>query len=590
MSFKIKGRFVITACVLILLFVLAAPYGARESGAAGEEAQIIPLDRIEPGMTGYGLSVWKGSRIERFEVEVIDVVPKFTNDQPIILVECKGQDLEKTRIIAGMSGSPIYIEGKLAGALAYGWAFAQEPVAGITPIEYMLEIKDRGMPQLSGLAGLDDYLSNAEKSGPRHSRPLPIATPLITSGFSRQGMKDLEELFEPLNIVPVAGGGLGSAELDNTAAAAIEPGSAVGAALMLGDLSMVGTGTVSYRRGNRLLAFGHPFLRGGDVSMPMTASKIHTVISTQEISFKLASPQSVIGEVIYDHQAAISGEIGKAPPMIPLDVSIRNPDTGFSKDYSMKMADTPALVPTLIKIGLQDIIRSAVPNLEPTTVRARSRIKLNGYGEAEFENLYAVRQRNFTMGYLEPVLFLSRNPFAEVEMEAVEMDLTIDNDLKIAAIQSVRTNTDEVEAGSTVEVVVTVKPYNVPPRDYRFQVGVPDHAGLKKLILTVAGGSRTPPDAAPPHSVEDMISFMDKVYSADSLVVYYKVPGAGVDVEGRRLDNLPPSAISMLQPSNAQASAMTGEKMYYDTKTPYVVLGTQRLKLNVVDREKKKRR
>lgn len=573
---------------MMLLFAFAALHVPEETGAAGEEAGIMPLSEIEPGMKGYGLSVWKGTQIERFEIEVIDVVPNFRNDQPIILVKCKGRDLEKTRIIAGMSGSPIYIKGRLAGALAYSWAYALEPVAGITPIEHMLAIKDRGMPEVSGPEAMEDLQASASRSRSDYSGPVPIATPLITSGFSRRAMADLEEAFEPFNLVPVAGGGLGSAELDMEAAKGLEPGSAVGGAFLLGDLSMVGTGTMSYRKGSRMLAFGHAFLSGGPVSMPMVASKIHTVISTNKISFKMASPTAVVGEINYDHQSAISGVVGKAPPMIPFHINIENPGTGFEKSYELMMADTPPLVPMIIKISLKDAIRSAVPNLEATTVRAKSLIRLEGYGDAEFENIYAVRQRNFTMGYLAPLFFLARNPFADVKMKEVHMDLTIDNHLNIAAIESVRTNTDEIRPGSTVDVTVTVKPYNKPPRDFGFQVYVPDHPGLDKIILKVAGGSRTPPDAAHPHNVSDMIDFMGKVYPSNRLVIFYRVPGAGVDVRGKRLGNLPPSAISMLQPSNARAAAMTGEKMYYSIKTPYVILGSQRIKLNVVRDKKNK--
>ncbi|MFO8058231.1 MAG: SpoIVB peptidase S55 domain-containing protein [bacterium] len=589
MTIKKMCRLFISACFFLVLFLFLAVYQS-DGPVAAEETAIMPLEEVEPGMTGYGLSVWQGTEVERFRVEVVDVVPNFANDKPVILMTCKGRGLEKTRIIAGMSGSPIFIEGKLVGALAYSWAFAREPIAGITPIEYMLKVKDRGKPAVPAeAAGLASLQSGTPEKSSRRGRVVPIATPLITSGFSRRAIRELEEELEPFNMVPVAGGGLGTAELDPEAARKLEPGSALGAALMLGDLSMVGTGTLSYRQGDRVLGFGHAFMQGGAVSVPLVASKIHTVINSQEISFKLSSPTAVVGEMTYDHQAAISGELGKEPSMTPFDINIENPETGFKKSYNIKMAKVPALLPTLVKIGLRDIIRSAVPSLDPTTVRVRSRIRLKDYGEAEFENLYAIRQRNFTMGYLEPVLFLARNPFARVEMEKVQMDLTVDNDLGIAAIESVRTSTDEVKPGSTVEVTVTVKPYDSPSRDFRFQVYVPDHRRLKEMNLIVAGGSRAPPDAAHPRSVPDMIRFMKKVYPADRLVVFYKVPGAGLDVQGRRLDNLPPSAVSMLQPPNAKAVAMSGEKMYYSQKVPYVVMGSQRIKLKVAREDEKKR-
>lgn len=567
------------AAGVLILMCLAFSAPARERGT-------IDVSEIKPGMKGYGLTVLKGSEPVRFEVEVVDVVPRALPKQDMILVMCSGQDLEKTRVIAGMSGSPVYIEDRLAGAVAYAWAFAQDPLAGVTPIANMLGSMDKG-------AGL----SRADRSAPLPAGSgestgfTTVATPLIASGFSPQGLDVLGQELSTYNMIPLAGGGLYSTEMSPVEADSMQPGAAVGAALMTGDLSLTAIGTLTWREGDKILAFGHPFFGGGPISLPLVSARIHTVVSTQAVSFKMGSPTAVVGELVVDEQSAIAGVLGREARMIPLDLKVRREATGYESGFRLNLASEPALTPLLFKIALMEGARSAAPSMDPTTVRVSSKLRLSNYGEVNYEDVYPILRNNFSMGFLDPVLFFASNPFEEVALEKAEIELSVEDDLQVAVVESAWAASDDVSPGDTVEVGVVLRPYQSSERvEYRFLIEVPSEQGLSTLRLQVGGGAMVRPDEAVPRSVSDMIRYMDAVYPSDYLVVAYRAPGSGVDVKGRRLKSLPPSISSVLDPPNVSDNSRATTSVYLTKQTPYVILGAQRLDLKVDSPPRKRRR
>lgn len=576
------------APALLMLALLAL----SPSRLAGRDVYpgTIDVSEIKPGMKGYGLSVFQGSEPVRFEVEVIDVLPNALAKQDLIIVRCSGQNLEKSMIIAGMSGSPIYLEDRLAGALAYGWAFSQDPIAGITPIKNMISAANRpagnvaaaGPKFLDSLAGRSLMPASEPSSppSPRGPQMSAIATPVLASGFSPQGLALLSEELAPYNLIPVAGGGVGSDKLDKSAADAMVPGSAIGAALVTGDLSLAAIGTLTWRDGEKVAAFGHPFLQAGMISMPLVSANILTIVNLQDVSFKLGAPGAVIGELTADNQAAITGVIGRQPETVPMTVRVRRPATELDDTYNLGLARDPFLTPLLVRIALMEVIRSASPALDPTTVRARTRLKLSGYGEVEYSDVYAIMRNNFTMGLLDPVIFFSRNPFEDIHIESADVDLEVSEDLQVAAIESVYSDTDEVAPGGTVSVGVVLRPYGGEPVHYTFQVPVPD-ADLKTFVVKIGGGNNAMPDEAAPRDVKGMIRFMNAVYPGNDLVLMYQVPGSGVDVQGQRLHGLPPSVSSMLQPVNSTETEAAPEVRYLVRETPYVIVGMNRLAFKV---------
>jgi len=581
----------LTALAVVLGAGLVLAWSARAIGAEkgiSITSPVIDPQDIKPGMKGYGLTVLKGSEPVRFEVKVVDVVPRALPKQDMILVMCSGQGLEKTRVIAGMSGSPVFIEGRLAGAVAYAWPFSEDPLAGVTPIGNMRDSALKG----PALASAGKALVLAERSGADGPEGIKrIATPLMAGGFSSEGLALLEREFKPMNMMPVAGGAMSDSALSRSAADDMVPGSAVGAALMTGDLSLTAIGTLTWREGDMILAFGHPFMRGGPISMPLVKAKIHTVVNTSMISFKMGSPQAVVGELVMDDQAAIVGRLGVQPPMTPFKIKVTRPSTSYSGEFNMEMAREPALSPVLIRIGLMEAARSAAPALEATTVRMKSVLALKDHGSVSYQDVYAILKGSFSMGFLDPVLFLSMNPFDRVEFEGLEVEMEVTDELSVATIESVWTDTDEVEPGGSFELSVDLKPYgaNEPVR-YSFSVEVPESEGLKALPVLVTGGSLARPDEALPKSLPDMLRYMSSVYPSDNLVVSYRAPGQGVDVKGTRLRKLPPSVTSVLQPANTTGNAPVAARVIKAVQTPYVVLGAKRVVLAVGGAKKESRR
>jgi hypothetical protein len=591
-----------------LAALVTAPAGLHAGRTASlSRADIIEVDEIKPGMKGYGLSVWEGTEPERFEVEVIAVIPNAHLRQDMILVRCSGRDLDKTMVIAGMSGSPIYIEDRLAGSLSYGWSFSREPIAGLTPIRNMIVAADKyasgplaqaepkGIsPETTGLAlaGPED---SALASSREETRELPstaaiaaLATPLLVSGLSPASMEFLTQELAPYNLVPVTGGGFHGTDLDRTASASLKPGDAVGAALMTGDISMVAVGTLTWREGDDIIAFGHPFLGVGPISMPLVAAEIHTVVSTLQLSMKIGTPTAVVGELVGDELPGIMGRLGVQPETIPLKVRINRPALHYQDEFNLRLAANPQLTPILVKAALMEIIASAAPAFGPTTVCARTSLQLAGYGPVQYEDEYAVSKGNFSAGFLDPVMFFASNPFEKVRLDAADIELTIRDELKAAAIESVWASSDEVQPGTTVEIGVVLRPYNEEPLEYRFQVPVPPDLAAKTFKIKISGGNKGEPDAAAPRTVSDMIAFMGSVHKSTRLVVAYNAPGRSVDVKGQRLRDLPPSVSSLLTPRNDTETGEAPLLVVAVKDTPYVIVGVHTLTLAVKGASKDK--
>ncbi len=578
-------------CLVFVVTVMAVAGWRAESGSGPPRVEIINPEDVRPGMKGYGLSVFSGSEIKRFEVEVVDVVPNSLPKQDLIYVMCSGQDLEKSMIIAGMSGSPVWIEGKLAGAVAYGYQYSLDPLAGVTPIRNMLQAMDSTGDIRPGTAYVPSpsWTGLLAAAGGEDRVMRRISTPLITSGFSDAGMAEVEKTFGEYGLMPLAGGGMSSTDLDYDAMDEMRPGAPVGAAMLTGDLSMTAIGTLTWREGDKVVGFGHPFLMGGPVSMPLVSAEIHTVVNTQRVSFKLGSPTAVVGELVLDEQSCIVGHLGKKPEMIPIRVRVKRKLTGFDDEFHYDSAAIPKLTPALLNIAVMESVRSAAPSIDSSSARAHTTLTLDKYGKVEYEDLYAIMEGTISKGFMEPVAFFAWNPFEIVKIKAMDIDVDVTDELNIAFIDSVWTETDEVDPGEKLRVSVGIRPFGRGLEAYHFDVDVPDDPSLRKLSMKVTGGSRTIPDAAPPRGVANMIDLMGKVIPSDHLVISYRTPESGVDIDGTRMKNLPPSVSSAFQPKNSVNARPVSDMVMLSEKTPYVIIGSTGISLDINNGKKKKR-
>ena len=559
-----KKIFVVMIFLLVSLAMLAA--------GPALALQIIKPSEVKPGMKGYGLTVLSGWKIEKFDVEVIDVMPGALPSSAMILVRCSGAGLEHSRVIAGMSGSPVYLEGKLAGAIAYTWGFSQDPIAGITPIDAMIDAASGKSPAIVASAG-------AKKDYGLDPSLKPVGCPVLISGLAPGLFPEARKMLEPFDLGPITAGG--SSAADPEAPTKLEPGSALGVQLISGDLNLAAVGTVTVVEGGTVLAFGHGFFVGGPVSLPLMTARINTVISSQQLSFKMASPGREIGEMQGDFLTAISGRLGKNAKTIPVRIAVKNQATGASKTFNYKIASHPILSTSLLQICLMQSLSLAGAISENATVSLDSSLMLEGYPDKiRYKDRFVLAKGSFAPDYIAPAMIFITNPYKKVQISGLDFDVEVKPGWDTAEIRSLWANKSEVEPGDTVLIGVRLQRYQGEEFEKLVNFTVPkDARGM--VLLNFTGGESMPLDIAPPESVDDLIAAFKKLPNPNWLVMQYAKPGVIVDFQGERLRSLPPRAQSLFSgPVNTQARR-SPDFDYETFETPYMVKGTSSLSLKV---------
>ncbi len=506
---------------------------------------IIPSDSIRPGMKGYGLSVFSGYKIEKFDVEVIDVMPKVFPIGDLILARLSGQGLEQTGIIAGMSGSPVYLEGKLAGAVAYGWNFSKEPIAGITPVQMMLDIWNNP-PGKTG-SGLE------LRSSPSPDGITPLVVPLALSGYTPA----LGELVKPtltsLGFLPVAAAGTApDAELENPDSLLV-PGAAVGVALVDGDVRLSGIGTLTWRQGNRILAFGHPMLQAGSVEMPMIAGKIHAVMPSLVSSFKLFSPSRPIGTITEDRLAAIGGIIGPVPAMIPVSVQITSP--AINQNYNYTVVRHPALAGELTAIGLADILLSTEGLYEEMTLFSEMKLTIEDTtfltirhcfaGAGPVAELYRRASQELTQ--------IFRNRFREVSVSRIDFKLKLTRGQNRLQLISCRPSRAVVRPGEEIKLTVVRRDISSSYDTKEYTITIPASAPTGTLTLVVASREslnyweRYSSPSQEPQSLSALWRYLESTGQENELLIAAYTTAPGLAIADSKLPAPPPTVRQLLE-------------------------------------------
>ena len=305
------------AAALVLTALLGLAPAAADEKPASPRDDIFPMSAVRPGMKGYGLTVKQGTKIERFEVEVIDIIRNHLVKQDVILVRCLGEAFADHQIAQGMSGSPIYFDGKLAGALAYTWSQAKHPIGGVTPIEIMLAEGDRKLEgRAPGMLPRTRLRRGDPKPIASSTELRPIGTPITVAGFSAASRQALAAEFAPQGFTvcgggAAAGGPMKGAQWVNLDAP-MEPGGSIVVDLLRGDYSASALGTCTHVDGKKVYGFGHEFNLLGETLLPMSVGYVYTILASRDISFKLGSSIRQVGALVQDRPACIVGHLGKA--------------------------------------------------------------------------------------------------------------------------------------------------------------------------------------------------------------------------------------------------------------------------------------
>ncbi len=482
--------------ILSALVFAAAPSCFTAQAQVPSTIEILPLSQIRPGMQGYAYTIFAGDQVEKFDLEVIGVMPNFLGPkQSIILVQLKGPKVEHTGVVAGMSGSPVYFDGKLAGALSLKLGvFTKEPIGGVTPIEDVL----RPQPQLTSEA--DPYQSPLPQLSlpqtaasnanlPTGSALEPIETPLIFSGYQPEALRQFGSQLQSFGFVAAQGGTAAPQPGD----AHLVPGDMAGMVLVQGDTSISSACTVTAVRANNVYLCGHPFLSLGDVQFPMARTEVVTTLSSDLASTKIINVGSDIGTITGDHLTAVTGKLGSLPPMIPLDLTLSV--GGAEKKLHFEMVDHPKLTPLLIGLTVFNGLTQNSLYGEGTTLHLSGQILVHGHAPVQIENTFAPGDAFSPDGL--PIALNIQSIFTRLFNNTHEIPVFDSINLHVESvpgrqsynIESAWLEKGEAAPGETLRVRVLLRPYRGPARIEETTVRVPEQAtrGTTLRVLVTDG-------------------------------------------------------------------------------------------------------
>ena len=563
----------------------------RTSLTVGTAPAIMPLADVKPGMVGEAWTVFRGIKPEPFKIRVVSILKNFIPKQDVILMKAEDPRVEFSGIAAGMSGSPVYINGKLVGAIAYAWSFSKEPLAGVTPIESMLAERQRPrrasddmLASGPGPSGLPRVASHT--NSPDEPRLQAVSVPLSISGVSTVAMNELAEDLKPFGLIPVRVGGGGRKMGLPVGIDKLEPGAPVGVELVRGDMSAVAMGTLTYVQGDKLVAFGHPMFGIGEVNLPLVLGEVHAFMPSMAASFKMASPVAEIGAVTQDRPSCIVGDLSRRATMVPIEVRVNAPDLE-RRVFRAEVARHRRLTPVLASRVITSAIADTEPDVTEMAVSITSRLDVRGYGKVE------LKDQLFSNEGLSPRLLgssrgvralsdLLSNPFEPAIVDRLDIDVQIEFRRDLSEIVSVALPGDAVRAGDVVPLRVTLKPYAGPEFVETIPVRIPVTMAGQTVKVEVAAGGLVRPDVAKPESLRGYIDNLRSFYTASSIVVSLNTPDDGASLRGRLIPNLPESALDTLRTGNQTRRAdayRIAERTVYPSSKP--VTGRQEITLLV---------
>lgn len=538
---------------------------ALQGSATFPEVATIPVEEIHAGMRGFGLSVFQGTAPERFEVEVLGVLQNSKPDGSYILARLAGQNLEQSGVIAGMSGSPVYFDGRLAGAVAFSWPFAKEPIAGITPIASMRAIGSGAAPQMPGPPGSTGTAAELAEIASGRIPALRLNETLArfaravsndgrsallwgASGFGADFRSLLSRHLPTAAVQLAALGGGERAAIDS----ALEPGASVAALFIDGDLRLAATGTVTDRIGDRLLAFGHSAVGLNELSMPLATSEVITVLPSALSSFKLANSGPAVGRFERDHTYGSVGRLGAIARTVPLVVRVLGP---VERRFDLRLAEMPPFLPALAAIGCMGAWEVASGTGGVRSVDLALRIEIDGPAtperlvlEQSFEGAGASSD---AAGFVVSVLsYLAQNDLAPVGVQAIEVDVRLGAEPRAATLSFVRPSRTRLAPGEALELQIDALGWRGESVRWSERLvlpsGLPD--GRYSLLVgdgASADGARLALAPAPPARIEQALEFLRSLHSTRDLVILGVLPGAGLSSGGEVLPRLPGSMRSI---------------------------------------------
>jgi len=557
-------------------------------------------------MHGIAYTVFEGTKPEAVDVEILGILRDMAGPKSdVILARLHGAKVEFTGVVAGMSGSPVYIDGKLVGALAYRLGtFSKEPIAGITPAAAMLEIDEFDKTPASSL---DVARGKADSSASRTSGPSastepgattssyanllkPIETPLVFSGFSEATMQAFGDKFAAAGVVPVMGAGSVSGGLQPEP---LVPGSAVSAVLVRGDMNIAGTCTVTYMDESRVLACGHPLLQAGAVEIPMTKATVLATLPSTYNSFKIVNSTEPIGAFVQDRRTGIMGRFGREPEMIPVTLNIRG--TAHPKQFHFEVLNNARITPTAMMATVFNALQGMNEYGEDTTYRLDGSISVTGYPKLGVQNMYAPSDSTTTaMGIATSIgdRFgrIYENPYETPKISGVVLNFDLVSERRSARLENARTNVTEARAGETITIETMLRPYRGESIVRQIPVTIPPSTPGGPLRILASDGEtldrlrRVPPALSRRLPLGSTIALLNKEHSNSQVYVSLLEPNPQAMVSDNVMPTLPLSVINVMDGMRStQEMVVVGESATSEASVPvdYVVSGAQVITINV---------
>ena len=547
--------------LIAALLVSALAYG---------QARIMPLKEVKAGMRGIGKTVFADSRVEDFPVEILGIMENLGPRQSIILARLGGAQVERTGVMQGMSGSPVYINGRLLGAVALAFPFAKEPIAGIRPIEEMLDVTRDPAPPT-------ERTQVAFGRDPQ-SKLMEISTPLSLGGFTRGAFDRFAPELRALGLEPMqgalGGGGAASASGKLGDPKTLQPGSMISVLLMTGDMAVSADGTVTAIDQGRVYAFGHRFLLGGGMTMPFARADVLTLLPNTNTSFKISASRELMGVINQDRNAAIAGVFGERAPMVPISITVKGAGLKTLRTYKMEFVSDRTLAPLLAQMAIYSALEGTERVLGPGSVTVRGTMELEGgLPPVKLDNVYSADSQAIAQAAVYttiPLSYLSQSGLEGVKPKSISIECETSDKRNQLQVDQVWPSNREVRPGETLELIISLTgengteiikkvkypvPVGAPPGTINVTVSDGMTANLAEFSQAAGVRSRTP---------QQIVKLVNSLRQYNRVSVRLSRNEPSYQVQGSELTDPPPSVALILgkaQPIAAALTAVRGSKI-----------------------------
>lgn len=580
--------------LMMALALCAAALGAPD---------FMPVSELSSGMRGKGLTVFQGAQPEEFEVEILGVLEGAWPKGDMIIARLHGPQFDEAGVASGMSGSPVYIDGRLLGAVAFTWRDLKVPLCGISPIHSMMEafqppagpkpdaggemVWQDGLPAVPRLPA--EAFAPPKQDAPSTLAPQRIATPVFLSNFDREAAAALAKYLAPFNLHPAVGG----AAAAGGAAEALEPGHLMGVQLIGGDMSAVAVGTVTLRDGDRVLGFGHPLFQSGPSELPLTGGQAIVTAPSRAISFKMSTGTAPLGTLVGDYAFGVAGIVGREAPVIPMRVAVANRTRNRRDEYNYTLAVHRAWTGLLSGYAVAASVLRTEGAASPYTATVRFAMDVKGFEPLVIEDRIASGGIAYAlMGLGSLANLIMDNPWQEASIRSFDVEVELDEGRHTAAVTGLRLSSQEARPGETLRAWVALRPYQAGETvEKEMAVRIPDDLppGSQVRVLACDGFASASlsrsqaPGRYRPYGLGQMLRILGELPKGTELALRVSRPGTGVTLEGEAFPNLPESVRRVLTDAPRTGFEAMHEDAVATVETPWVIYGSAALMVRIKD-------